>query len=134
MAWEYALIGFVVGIIIGAFTIRFSNRKLHQQKTLQYELEKSKAELDEYHKELTSHFVRSAELLNNMADDYRLLYQHMAKSSNSLLPDQRNKDNLFRYCLTEAEADNDQIPTEIQPRDYPESASGLLRTTHSVRK
>ena len=81
MTWEYALIGLVVGIIIGAVAMRFGNRKLRQQQALQYELEKNKAELDEYREELVSHFARSAELLDTMAHDYRQLYQHMAKSS-----------------------------------------------------
>ena len=85
MTWEYALIGLVVGIIIGAVAMRFGNRKLRQQQALQYELEKNKAELDEYREELVSHFARSAELLDTMAHDYRQLYQHMAKSSSSLL-------------------------------------------------
>ena len=61
MTWEYALIGLVVGIIIGAVAMRFGNRKLRQQQALQYELEKNKAELDEYREELVSHFARSAE-------------------------------------------------------------------------
>ncbi len=85
MTWEYALIGLVVGIIIGAVAMRFGNRKLRQQQSLQYELEKNKAELEEYREELVSHFARSAELLDNMATDYRQLYQHMAKSSSSWL-------------------------------------------------
>ena len=87
MTWEYALIGLVVGIVIGAVAMRFGNRKLRQQQSLQYELEKNKAELEEYREELVSHFARSAELLDNMATDYRQLYQHMAKSSSSLLPE-----------------------------------------------
>ena len=61
-----------------------------------------------------------------MARDYRQLYQHMAKSSNNLLPDLPMQENPFRYRLTEAEADNDQAPVEM-PRDYSEGASGLLR-------
>ncbi|MEA9390358.1 Z-ring associated protein ZapG [Acerihabitans sp. TG2] len=134
MTWEYALIGLVVGIIIGAVAMRFGNRKLRQQQTLQHELEKSKAELEEYRLELTGHFARSAELLDNMADDYRQLYQHMAKGSSSLLPNLPGEENPFHYRLTEAEADNDQIPAGMQPRDYPESASGLLRTTRPPRK
>lgn len=134
MTWEYALIGLVVGMIIGAVAMRFGNRKLRQQQTLQNELGKRKAELEEYREELTGHFALSAELLDRMADDYRQLYQHMSKSSNSLLPNQRTEDNPFRYRLTEAEADNDQIPAEMQPRDYPESASGLLRTPRNLRK
>lgn len=42
MTREYALIGLVVGIIIGAVAMRFGNRKLRQQQALQYELEKIK--------------------------------------------------------------------------------------------
>ncbi len=61
MTWEYALIGLVVGIIIGAVAMRFGNRKLRQQQALQFELEKNKAELEEYREELVSHFARSAE-------------------------------------------------------------------------
>ena len=102
MTWEYALIGLVVGIIIGAVAMRFGNRKLRQQQALQYELEKNKAELDEYREELVSHFARSAELLDTMAHDYRQLYQHMAKSSSSLLPELSAEANPFRNSLKPA--------------------------------
>ncbi|KNC07526.1 hypothetical protein AC791_17215 [Klebsiella sp. RIT-PI-d] len=127
MTWEYALIGLVVGIIIGAVAMRFGNRKLRQQQALQYELEKNKAELEEYRDELVSHFAQSAELLDNMAHDYRQLYQHMAKSSSALLPDiMAAENNPFRNRLAESEASNDQAPVQM-PRDYSEGASGLLR-------
>lgn len=64
-----------------------------------------------------SHFARSAELLDNMAHDYRQLYQHMAKSSNNLLPDSMADANPFRNRLEESEASNDQAPVQM-PRDY----------------
>jgi len=67
-----------------------------------------------------------------MARDYRQLYQHMAKSSNNLLPDLPLQDNPFRYRLSESEADNDQLPVEM-PRDYSEGASGLLRNERPRR-
>lgn len=126
MTWEYGLIGLVIGIIVGAVAMRFGNKKLREQRTMQYELEKSKAELADYREELTNHFARSAELLDNMARDYRQLYQHMAKGSNDLLPNLPGEKTPFAYQLTEAEADNDQAPVQI-PRDYSEGASGLLR-------
>jgi uncharacterized membrane-anchored protein YhcB (DUF1043 family) len=97
MTWEYALIGLVVGIVIGAVAMRFGNRKLRQQQVLQNELDKSKTELEEYRQELVGHFARSAELLDNMARDYRQLYQHMAKSSNNLLPYKTFANNNGRY-------------------------------------
>ena len=126
MTWEYALLGLVAGIIICAVAMRFGNRKLRQQQALQYELEKNKAELEEYREELVSHFAHSAELLDNMADDYRKIYQHMAKSSSNLLPGMAAENNPFRNRLAESEANNDQAPVQM-PRDYSEGASGLLR-------
>ncbi|MEI2265347.1 Z-ring associated protein ZapG [Erwinia sp. CGal63] len=126
MTWEYGLIGLVAGLIIGALVMRFGNKKLREQRSQQYELEKTKAELADYREELTSHFAQSAELLDNMARDYRQLYQHMAKGSNSLLPNLPGEKNPFAYQLTESEADNDQAPVQM-PRDYPDSATGLLR-------
>lgn len=133
MTWEYALIGLLVGLIIGALAMRFGNSKLREQRSMQYELEKTKAELADYRDELTNHFAQSAELLDNMARDYRQLYQHMAKGSNDLLPNLPGEKNPFAYQLTEAEADNDQAPVQM-PRDYSDGASGLLRGEAGKRK
>ncbi|KMW74075.1 cytochrome D ubiquinol oxidase subunit III [Photorhabdus luminescens subsp. luminescens] len=127
MTWEYALIGLVVGFVIGALVMRFGNTKLRQQKALQTELENNKSELEEYRKELVGHFAHSAELLDNMARDYRQLYQHMAKSSHELMPNMPVQDNPFNYRLTESEADNDQAPVKMPPKDYSDGASGLFR-------
>lgn len=127
MTWKYALIGLVVGIIIGAVAMRFGNRKLRQQQALQYELEKNKAELDEYREELVSHFGPQRGITGYHGARLRQLYQHMAKSSSSLLPELSAEANPFRNRLAESEASNDQAPVQM-PRDYSEGASGLLRT------
>lgn len=135
MTWEYALyavVGLVVGIIIGAVAMRFGNRKLRQQQALQYELEQKKAELETWREELVGHFAQSAELLDKMAQDYRQLYQHMAKSSSTLLPELSAETNPFRNRLSESEASNDQAPVQM-PRDYSDGASGLLRGDRSRR-
>lgn len=127
MTWEYALIGLGIGIIIGGLAVRYGNRKLRDQRHTQYELEKAKAELADYREELSNHFARSAELLDNMARDYRQLYQHMAKGSNDLLPKLPGEKNPFSFQITVTEADNDQAPVQM-PRDYSDcGASGLLR-------
>ncbi|EMI5490837.1 DUF1043 family protein [Providencia stuartii] len=134
MTWEYALIGLVIGFIIGALVVRYGNPKLRQQKTAQAELDKKSTELEEYRKELVGHFARSAELLDNMARDYRQLYQHMAQSSSELMPDMPAQDNPFNYRLTESEADNDQAPVKMPPRDYSDGASGLFRPIDEKEK
>ncbi|ABF14070.1 ZapG family protein [Candidatus Palibaumannia cicadellinicola] len=134
MIWKPTLISFLVGIMIGVVAMRFGNRKLRHQQNLQNELEKSKAEINQNNQELNSYFARSAELLNNMANSYQQLYQHIANSSHSLLSDdQRNKDNPFRYRLTEA--DNDQIPAEIQPwHKYSKTTNKLQQSSYAEHK
>ncbi|PHM65311.1 cytochrome D ubiquinol oxidase subunit III [Xenorhabdus stockiae] len=134
MTWEYALIGLIVGFIIGALAVRFGSRKLRQQNAAQAELEKNRAELEEYRKELVSHFARSAELLDNMARDYRQLYQHMAKSSSELMPDMPMQENPFNYRLNESKNDTNQIVTDVPPRDYSEGSSGLLRPVQEQKQ
>lgn len=134
MTWEYALIGLVVGIIIGAVTIRFGNRKLRQQQILQHQLERNKIELDNYRQELTNHFVRSAELLDNIANDYRQLYQHISKGSISLLPSQYGEDNPFLHYITNVKADNNPSPAEIQPRDYQDGSIDQLQSARTPHR
>lgn len=129
MVWVYALIGLVVGLIIGALVMRYGNKTIRHQDAIKAELDTKKEELDTYRNELVSHFARSAELLDNMAKDYRQLYQHMAKSSNELLPDMPLQENPFNYRLNESEAANDQSPVKMPPRDYSDGASGLFRPT-----
>lgn len=51
----------------------------------------------------------------------------MAKSSSELMPELSAQDNPFSYRLTEAEADNDQAPVKMPPRDYSDGSSGLFR-------
>ncbi|MGP1924785.1 MAG: Z-ring associated protein ZapG [Arsenophonus sp. NEOnobi-MAG3] len=126
MTWEYVLIALIVGFIIGVLLVRFGNTKLHNQQALQAKLEKKTHELEEYHKELISHFARSAELLDNMAQDYRQLYQHMPKSSLELRSDMQIQNNSFNYRLTEL--DNDQASVKLPPKDYSEGSSGLFRS------
>ncbi|CAJ0993393.1 Z-ring associated protein ZapG [Pantoea sp. Nvir] len=124
MTWEYGLIGLVIGTLVGAVAMRFGNKKIRKQRSLLYELEKTKAELADYRKELNNYFLRSTELLDNMVHDHHQFYQHIVKGSNDLLSNPTLEKNTFAYQLTQAEADNDQVLVQI-PRDYSESASGM---------
>ncbi|CAK9883673.1 MAG: Inner membrane protein YhcB [Candidatus Erwinia impunctatus] len=127
MTWEYALIGFIIGVVIGALAMRYGNRKLREQRSLQYELEKTKSELADHRNEVNQHFAKSAEMLDTMAHDYRQLYQHMAKGASELLPGMSGEDNPFALQSPERNP-HETEPQQIEmPRDYPDSATGLLR-------
>ncbi|VEB53433.1 cytochrome d ubiquinol oxidase subunit III [Salmonella enterica subsp. enterica] len=128
MTWEYALIGLVVGIIIGAVAMRFGNRKLRQQQALQYELEKNKAELEEYREELVKPLCPQR---GNCWIPWRMITASCIsiwrKAPAACCRKCLRESNPFRNRLAESEASNDQAPVQM-PRDYSEGASGLLRS------
>lgn len=127
MAWIYALVIFIAGAIIGAFTARLGNKGLKQQKELKKELDKSKYELEQFRQELVDHFAQSSELLDNIAKDYSKLYEHMAKTSTELMPNLPEQDNPFARRVSTLEAVKDTAQVQDQPRDYANGASGLLK-------
>lgn len=126
MTWEYGIIGLVIGLALGAILMRFGSSKLRDQHAVQYELEKTRAELQDHKQEVSNHFAKSAELLNEMTNSYRELYQHMAQSSQHLLPEELAVQDAFQHRLSDNPANKDAESVQM-PRDYSESASGLLR-------
>ncbi|MGP1958363.1 MAG: Z-ring associated protein ZapG [Arsenophonus sp.] len=126
MSWEYVLIGLIIGFITGVLTIRLGNRKLCSQKMLRVELEKKNNELEEYRKELINHFAYGSELLDKMAQNYRQLYEHMAKSSRELMPDAILENNPFNYYLNKSELNNDKAISNLPAKDYSECSSSLF--------
>lgn len=116
MTWEYGIMGLIIGTLMGIAGMKVFGKDMRKKKRIESELEKAKVELVDCRQKLTSHFAHSASLLDNMARDYRQLYQHMVKSSHELLPDTKNP---FYLQLEESEVSSDQAPINI-PHGNPE--------------
>lgn len=132
MPWMYALIGLVIGLIIGFAISRFMTPEYNKQKLVQKELDGAKFELEQQRQELTDHFSQTAEMLDILGKDYTKLYQHMAKTSSELLPNVPEQDNPFVKKITQQNPEP-QVETEAnedsnsQPKDYANGATGLLK-------
>ncbi len=98
--WQSALVGLVVGLILGYLLLRLTKDSVKKQLQTETELKKAKSELDQQKQNLEKHFSESAELLKTLAQDYQKLYQHLADSSAELLPQLENK-ILFENQLEE---------------------------------
>ncbi|WP_158366376.1 ZapG family protein [Candidatus Williamhamiltonella defendens] len=129
MTWEYGLISFILGVVVGALGIRFLNPKLREQKILQTQLERNKANLEQYRQELIDYFSHNSELLDNMSQEYRKLYQRITKNSNQLLPDLTLKNNLSHPPLTEVDFINSAEKIKIPPRDYSDASSAFTESS-----
>ncbi|GEM78380.1 Z-ring associated protein ZapG [Vibrio superstes] len=128
MPWIYAIVGLFVGIIIGVIISRVTTPQYQKQKELQKELETSKFELEQQRQDLNDHFSESAQILDNIGKEYRKLYEHMANTSNELLPNLPAQDNPFAERLGASEASSETNTSGNEaPKDYANGATGMLK-------
>ena len=85
--WIIAIVALAVGVLIG-FLMGKSGSSETQRKTLEEELKGSRAEMDRYKTEVTSHFEQTASLVNELTEQYRKVHQHLATGAQNLCPDQ----------------------------------------------
>ncbi|CAI2310763.1 Inner membrane protein YhcB [Vibrio parahaemolyticus] len=128
MPWIYAIVGLLVGTIVGVVISRLTTPEYKKQKSVQKELEAAKFELEQQRQELVDHFAQTAEMLDTLGKDYTKLYQHMAKTSSELLPNLPEQDNPFdkKTAMSSEQIKEDQPEVNEQPKDYANGATGLL--------
>ena len=73
------LLGLVVGLIIGR-----SGSDRQQCESLKSELDSTTSELEEYKRNVSEHFTRTADLVNNLTESYQQVHHHLAQSANQL--------------------------------------------------
>ncbi|CAE6928261.1 Putative cytochrome d ubiquinol oxidase subunit 3 [Vibrio owensii] len=129
MPWIYAIVGLLVGTIVGVVISRLTTPEYKKQKSVQKELEAAKFELEQQRQELVDHFAQTAEMLDTLGKDYTKLYQHMAKTSSELLPNLPEQDNPFdkKTAMSTEQIEEDQSDVNEQPKDYANGATGLLK-------
>ncbi|WP_026313133.1 YhcB family protein [Actinobacillus capsulatus] len=121
--WSAIGVAFVIGIIVGCVIVRAFKGNVKQHIQLENELKETKAKVEEQKQQLEQHFEQSAALLSTLAEDYKKLYQHLAQSSEKLLPE-TEQIAFFKQSQLPLKHEN----SEDQPRDYSEGSSGLLKS------
>lgn len=121
----YLAIGLVIGFVIGIIFMNVISPKGRKYAKAKRELEQTQEELATQKQMIVKHFSHSAEILDNMAKEFRRLYQHMAENSGKFISsedmpkielDTQNDSNI-----------NNELTLEKQPKDYSDNPSGLFR-------
>ncbi|KOO11179.1 hypothetical protein AKJ18_30440, partial [Vibrio xuii] len=74
MPWIYALVGLVVGAVLGVIISRLTTPEYKKQKNIQKELDTAKFELEQQKQDLADHFAQTAEMLDSLGKEYTKLY------------------------------------------------------------
>ena len=122
----YIVIGLIIGFIVGMIFMNFVSQKGRKYAKLKREYEQAQEELVSQKQMMVKHFSHSAEILDNMAKEFRRLYQHIAETSGQfstfddmpMIDLEANKDVSVKNKLT----------LEEQPKDYSDNPSGLFKT------
>ncbi|MGB0834666.1 MAG: YhcB family protein [Psychrobium sp.] len=133
------VIAAVIGFVVGKVTSNSSaDNSAEKAKTQQLE-----AELNQYKQDVEQHFAQSAELLGNMAQEYRNVYQHMAQAQQSLLPEsdeiikipfkEPKEASLVQEAISEVELeaqeaanDTEEEVVTAQPNDYVQGTHNII--------
>ena len=78
-----------VGVLLGFFIGRTKgDTSAPRVKELEESLAKAGQEMQQYRGQVTGHFEKTANLFNQLTNDYREVYEHLATSSEQLCGDQ----------------------------------------------
>lgn len=122
----YIIIGLIIGFIVGIIFINFVSQKGRKYAKVKRELEQAQEELASQKQMMVKHFSHSAEILDNMAKDFRRLYQHIAETSGQFV----TSDDMPMIDLEAVNNDisvKNELSLEKQPKDYSDNPSGLFK-------
>lgn len=98
--WLILLGGLGGGIALGFFIGQNRTTNTDKLKHLESELEKTKTETESFRDEVNEHFSKTAILFNQLTQDYRAMYEHIASGAETLTTDQSAK---LKSLTSEAE-------------------------------
>ncbi len=130
------LCSFLVGGILGAlFTLRFATSE-KKNRDLEKHLHDKQNEIKQYRHEVTEHFIKTSDLLNNLTGTYRDIHNHLAKSASELtstdnidqpiikaLPDSNGSSQIKTTPLTSP-------PLDYAPKTSPYDKGSLTDDQH----
>lgn len=114
--WLISVAALVVGALIGYLMGRAGGG--NNQAEIAAQLEDTKKELEEYKAEVTTHFEKTAELVNNLTNSYKDVHEHLATGAQGLC-----QPGAIDLALEPAMQPKLAEPTEEPEQDQPEEAS-----------
>jgi hypothetical protein len=90
-SWIWIGGALLLGVVLGAAVFAWLTRR---DRADQGEVERLRAELEEYREEVTEHFVETAQLVNNLTRSYKAVYDHLEHGAYRLVGDEKLRKEL----------------------------------------
>lgn len=87
----YILVAGVVGLLGGMLVMHLMHKKTAENTDVKAVQEK----LDKYQVEVENHFSKTADLIDNLTDSYKQVFEHLSDSAENLLTDDQIQNQLI---------------------------------------
>lgn len=125
----------VVGLIVGHLSALKRAPSPQAQRKLEEHLEKMEEQQHDYQNQVTEHFSETAQLLNQLTDNYRDVHNHLAKGAQLLCGEQASE-QLQRLDESKETSEEDQQatpPLDYAPKNTPYE-KGMLNEAFGLDK
>lgn len=107
--WVIAIAALIVGALLGFLFGRNGNNGSREVR-LAEELDRTQHELEKYRDEVNQHFSVTADLVNDLTNQYQKVHQHLASSASVLCRDEKLVASLQKQAGIEQQANSDAEP------------------------
>jgi len=135
MSWFNALAIFALGVVSGAVLLYLLLPARRQYGRLMRERDEARKALNDYRRQVDHHFVRTAELVNQLTESYRQVHEHLSSGARDLCSEagRRLASDASLDALS-AEDTSEDGPETGPPLDYAPSARGTLSEEYGLEK
>lgn len=105
--WVIAIAALIVGALLG-FLFGRNGSNGSREVRLAEELDRTQLELARYRDEVNEHFSVTADLVNDLTNQYQKVHQHLASSASSLCRDEKLVESLQRQAGIEQQSQTNE--------------------------
>ena len=82
--WTAGILFFLLGMTVGCIVTWLLSGRHGRTRQLQLELDELKERFTDYRDQVTQHFMRTSDLVQEMTQSYRAVYEHLANGAQHL--------------------------------------------------
>jgi uncharacterized membrane-anchored protein YhcB (DUF1043 family) len=134
-----ALLALVLGAVLGALLGRRLSSNARKQRELERNVDRLLQQQKDYQHQVVEHFTDTAKLLNNLAESYRDVHNHLAKGASDLCDDEAGdiltpiEDSPIAQITGKSATPPVQPPLDYAPKPSP-NAPGVLNEEFGLDK
>jgi uncharacterized membrane-anchored protein YhcB (DUF1043 family) len=121
--WAVGILSFSLGTIFGCIGAYLILGRHNQTARLQEELREMRERFSDYRDQVSRHFMRTSELVQEMTQSYRAVYEHLATGAQELCEDEADtpglgagEENLLAASGPPVDSDYDEALLGETPR------------------